>query len=218
MQVCGVDDAGRGPVIGPLVIAGVTLDKTKIPELVNIGVKDSKMLRPNVRTRLSKEILDIVTDHFIVELDVSQLDKVVHVAPKLQRLNLLEARAMAQVIEQLKPDTAIVDASDVKPMRFRNNILESLSYKPRVISEHNADVKYPVVSAASILAKVRRDQRIDEIKHVYGDFGSGYVHDKRTINYLYTYYMAHHDFPPIVRRSWVTLRNIVNDLYQSRLL
>ena len=218
MQVCGVDDAGRGPVIGPLVIAGIRLDKTRIPELKKIGVKDSKMLKREVRTRLSREILGIVDDHFIVELNVSELDKVVHIAPKLHRLNLLEAKAMATVIEHLKPNVAYVDASDTKPKRFRDNILDCLSFRPRLISEHKADVIYPIVSAASILAKVRRDERIDEIKRDYGDFGSGYVHDKRTISYLYSYYMAHSDFPPIVRRSWVTLRNIVNDLYQSRLI
>ncbi len=218
MQVCGVDDAGRGPVIGPLVIAGISVDKAKIGELKKIGVKDSKMLRPNVRTRLSKEILGIVDDYHIVELDVSELDKVVHKAPKLHRLNFLEAKAMARVIEQLKPGIAYVDASDTKTERFKNNILDCLSFKLRLISEHKADINYPVVSAASILAKVRRDERIEEIKQDYGDFGSGYVHDKRTLSFLYSYYKAYHDFPPIVRRSWITLRNIVNDLTQARLV
>jgi len=201
-----------------LVIAGISVDKAKIGELKKIGVKDSKMLRPNVRTRLSKEILGIVDDYHIVELDVSELDKVVHKAPKLHRLNFLEAKAMARVIEQLKPGIAYVDASDTKTERFKNNILDCLSFKLRLISEHKADINYPVVSAASILAKVRRDERIEEIKQDYGDFGSGYVHDKRTLSFLYSYYKAYHDFPPIVRRSWITLRNIVNDLTQARLV
>ncbi len=218
MHVCGVDDAGRGPVIGPLVIAGVVVEESKIQRLKDIGVKDSKMLRPDVRARLSKEILELVDNHHFVELAVEELDKVVHIAPKLHRLNLLEARAMARVIERLKPKIAYVDASDTRPDRFRNNILDCLSFRPKLISEHKADVNYPVVSAASILAKVRRDKRIEEIKRDYGEFGSGYVHDRRTIDFLYEYYLSHHDFPPIVRRSWITLRNIVNDLTQARLV
>ncbi|HZY93521.1 MAG TPA: ribonuclease HII [Candidatus Bathyarchaeia archaeon] len=218
MLVCGVDDAGRGPVIGPLVIAGVMVEESKIQKLKDIGVKDSKMLRPDARTRLSKEILEIVDDHHVIELAVEELDKVVHIAPKLHRLNLLEAKAMARVIERLKPRIAYVDASDTRPDRFRRNILDCLSFRPKLISEHKADINYPIVSAASILAKVNRDNRIQEIKQDYGEFGSGYVHDKRTIDFLYEYYLSHHDFPPIVRRSWITLRNIVNDLTQARLV
>ena len=217
MQICGVDDAGRGPVIGPLVIAGISVEESKIEDLRALGVRDSKVLTAAVRSRLSKEIPIIVDDLHVVELEAEELDRVVNKAPKFQRLNRLEAKAMARVIERLKPDVAYVDCSDTRTERFKNNILECLSFRPRLISEHKADVNYPVVSAASILAKVRRDQRILEIQEDYGDFGSGYVTDPKTLQFLKQYFEDKGDFPPIVRRSWKTLRHIISDLTQTRL-
>jgi ribonuclease HII len=217
LQVCGVDDAGRGPVIGPLVIAGISIEESKIENLRALGVRDSKALTAAVRRRLSEEIRGMVDDLHVVELEADELDRVVNKAPKFQRLNRLEAKAMARVIERLKPDVAYVDSSDTRTERFKNDILECLSFRPRLISEHKADVNYAVVSAASILAKVRRDQRILELQEHYGDFGSGYVTDPKTLQFLRRYFQDTGDFPPIVRRSWKTLRRIVRDLTQTRL-
>jgi len=217
LRVCGVDDAGRGPVIGPLVIAGVMVVEEKLDRLKALGVKDSKQLPQSVRTRLSKEIPNVVDDYHLIELGAEELDKIVNRAPKFQRLNLLEAKVMAQVIEKLRPELAYVDSSDTRPERFKNNILDCLSFTPRIVSEHKADINYPVVSAASIMAKVHRDSRIEEIKREYGEVGSGYAHDVLTVKFLRDYYSDHGDFPPIVRRSWKTLGNIVRDLTQSTL-
>jgi len=212
-----VDDAGRGPVIGPLVVAGIRIEEEKLDQLRSLGVKDSKKLSPEARLKLSIEIPEIVDEYHIVELEAAHLDRVVNHSPKFQRLNLLEARAMAEVIEKLKPHLVYVDASDTRPERFKNNILENLSFKPKVVSEHHADEKYPSVSAASILAKVRRDSRIEELRKEYGDIGSGYAHDPITVRFLSEYYLMNQDFPPIVRRSWKTLRNIVREISQSKL-
>ncbi len=217
MRVCGVDDAGRGPVIGPLVIAGVIIEEEKLDRLRMLGVKDSKQLVASARTRLSKEIPSVVDDYHVVELAAEELDRTVNRAPKFQRLNLLEAKAMAQVIEKLRPELAYVDSSDTRSERFKNNILDCLSFTPRIVSEHKADINYPVVSAASIMAKVHRDSRIEEIKKEYGEIGSGYANDALTVKFLRDYYSDHGDFPPIVRRSWKTLGNIVRDLTQSTL-
>ena len=217
MRVCGVDDAGRGPVIGPLVVAGIRIEEEKLDQLRLLGVKDSKKLSPEARLKLSIEIPEIVDEYHIVELEAAHLDRVVNHSPKFQRLNLLEARAMAEVIEKLKPHLVYVDASDTRPERFKNNILENLSFRPKVVSEHHADEKYPSVSAASILAKVRRDSRIEELRKEYGEIGSGYAHDPITVKFLSEYYLMNQDFPPIVRRSWKTLRNIVREISQSKL-
>jgi len=218
LRVCGVDDAGRGPVIGPLVVAGIAVEERKIDGLRMLGVKDSKMLLATARTRMSKEIPGLVDDYHVVEIAVADLDRIVNRAPKFQRLNLLEAKAMAEVIEKMKPDVAYVDSSDTKTERFKNNILDCLSFAPRIVSEHKADINYPVVSAASIIAKVHRDSRIDEIKQEYGEVGSGYAHDPVTCRFLRDYYREHGDFPPIVRRSWKTLRTIVAGLEQTSLV
>src|SRR5438132_7216820 len=168
MKVCGVDDAGRGPVIGPLVIAGVIIEEEKLDRLKRLGVKDSKQLLSSTRTRLSKEIPSIVDDYHVLEIGSQELDRIVNRAPKFQRLNLLEAKVMAQVIEKLKPDLVYVDSSDTRTERFKNNILDCLSFTPRIVSEHKADINYPVVSAASIMAKVHRDRRIERSRRNMG--------------------------------------------------
>jgi len=217
LRVCGVDDAGRGPVIGPLIIAGVLVEEEKVSELKELGVRDSKTLPAVKRERLAIEISHLVIESHLVELSPKALDEVVHRAPKLKRLNYLEAVAMASVIEKLRPEVAYVDASDVVPDRFGRDILGRLSYKPKIISEHYADSTYPIVSAASILAKVERDRRVQELRTQYGEFGSGYSTDERTIKFLEDYYKENKVFPPIVRRSWETLQNIVNRIEQSKL-
>jgi ribonuclease HII len=217
LRICGVDDAGRGPVIGPLVIAGVLVEEEKVSELKELGVRDSKTLPAVKREKLAIEISQLVIESHLVELSPKALDEVVHRAPKLKRLNYLEAVAMAAVIEKLRPEVAYVDASDVVPERFGRDILGHLSYRPKVISEHYADSTYPVVSAASILAKVERDRRVRELRDQYGEFGSGYSTDERTIRFLEDYYKKNRGFPPIVRKSWDTLQNIVDRIEQSRL-
>jgi len=217
MRVAGLDDAGRGPIIGPLIIAGVLIDDSRIQELVSLGVRDSKLLSPSTRRRLEEKIKQIVERYEYVQLTPSQIDLVVHKAKKLQRLNYLEAKAMAEVISRLKPEIAYVDASDVLCERFGKHILENVSFQVRIVSEHHADRKYPVVSAASILAKVRRDEEVAQLRTEYGDFGSGYVTDEKTISFLEDWIEKHGSPPPIVRRSWKTLKRLQKNSRQTTL-
>ena len=217
MRVAGLDDAGRGPIIGPLIIAGVLIDDSRIQELASLGVRDSKLLSPSARRRLEVQIKQTVERYEYVELTPDQIDLVVHKAKKLQRLNFLEAKAMAQVISRLKPDVAYVDASDVLCERFGKHVQENLSFQLKIISEHHADRKYPVVSAASILAKVRRDEEVARLQAEYGDFGSGYVTDARTITFLENWIQQHGSPPPIVRRSWKTLKKLQSKTGQTTL-
>src|SRR5207244_11539615 len=165
------------PVIGHWIIDGVRVEEEKLDRLKRHGVKDSKQLLSSTRTRLSKEIPSVFDNIHVLEIGAQELDRIVNRAPKFQRLNLLEAKVMAQVIEKLRPELAYVDSSDARTERFKNNILDCLSFTPRIVSEHKADINYPVVSAASIMAKVHRDSRIEEIKKEYGEQGSGYAHD-----------------------------------------
>ncbi|MEM1539833.1 MAG: ribonuclease HII [Candidatus Bathyarchaeia archaeon] len=219
MLVAGVDDAGRGSVIGPLVIAGILIDDEDIPKLVQLGVKDSKLLSPGKRETLATEIKRIVKKHAVVKLSPSEIDKVVENGRKLFRLNRLEAQAMAKVVELLKPDIAYVDASDVLEERFKQQILEHLPFKVEIISEHKADRKYPVVSAASIIAKVERDSEIAELKAKYGDFGCGYPTDPKTLAFLRRCLESFMEYPEFVRRSWKPAKRIKqeNDAQQTRL-
>jgi len=202
MLVAGVDDAGRGPVIGPLVIAGVLMDEPDLPKLTQIGARDSKLLTPHRREILAYEIKCIARKYVMVKLSPSEIDDVVLNGRKLHRLNRLEAQAMAKVINELRPDKAYVDASDIMAERFGQHILECLPFRVEIVSEHKADRNYPIVSAASIIAKVERDREIDELKSLHGDFGSGYPSDPRTIDFLNQCLKRFGKYPDFVRKSW----------------
>lgn len=206
-----------GCVIGPLVIAGVSIKKEATRELSSIGVRDSKVLSPTQRTNLAIAIRNIAHDISIVELPPEEIDEYVLKGRKLRKLNYLEATAMAKVISKLNPAIAYVDSSDVRPERFADDIQEHLVKRIRIISEHHADQKYPVVSAASIIAKVTRDQRIAEIENQYGDFGSGYPSDERTIRFLEDWVRKHGSFPGFVRKSWKTISRIEQGIRQTKL-
>lgn len=206
-----------GCVIGPLVIAGVSIKKEATRELSSIGVRDSKVLSPTQRTNLAIAIRNIAHDISIVELPPEEIDEYVLKGRKLRKLNYLEATAMAKVIRKLNPAIAYVDSSDVRPERFADDIQEHLVKRIRIISEHHADQKYPVVSAASIIAKVTRDQRIAEIENQYGDFGSGYPSDERTIRFLEDWVRKHGSFPGFVRKSWKTISRIEQGIRQTKL-
>ncbi len=211
MLVAGVDDAGRGCVIGPLVIAGVLMTEEDIPKLVQLGVKDSKCLSPRKREMLAVEIREIAIKFNVIKLSPKDIDKVVQSGRKLHKLNRLEARTMAKIIESLKPDMAYVDASDVLEERFGQHISECLPFKVRIVSKHKADKKYPVVSAASIIAKVERDNEIEALKQEYGDFGCGYPSDPKTISFLQQHLKKFRSYPDCVRKSWKSARRVKSE-------
>jgi len=202
MLVAGVDDAGRGPIIGPLVIAGVLIAEENLNRLQPLGVKDSKLLSALRREQLAVAIKNLAVRYHIESLSPAEIDRVVETGRKLHRLNRLEANTMAKVIEVLKPDIAYVDASDVLADRYKAHIIEKLTFPVRIISEHKADAKYPVVSAASIIAKVERDRAVQELKEKYGDLGSGYVTDPKTVEFLEKWFVKHSSYPEFVRKSW----------------
>ena len=208
MIATGVDEAGRGSVIGPLVIAGVSLFKENIPKLLEIGVKDSKLLNSTKRTKFAKQIRELAINCHVVFLSPPEIDFVVESGKRLHKLNRLEAKAMAKVIKILKPEIAYVDASDVFANRFRKHIKENLNFKLEIVSEHKADRTYPIVSAASIIAKVERDKAISFLQKKYGNLGCGYPCDKNTITFLYDWIKKYGVYPDFVRKSWKTSKRI----------
>ncbi len=220
MLVAGVDDAGRGSVIGPLVIAGVLMKEEDLPKLTQLGVKDSKLLSPSRRETLAVEIKQIAQKYTVIKLSPEEIDKVVLTGRKLHRLNRLEAQTMAKIIEKLKPDKAYVDASDVLEERFKQHILECLPFKMEIVSEHKADRTYPIVSAASIIAKVERDREIAELTSKYGDLGCGYPTDPKTIRFLQQCLERFGEYPDFVRKSWKPAKKAKseNDSLQKKLI
>ena len=200
--IAGVDEAGRGCVIGPLVVAGVMVKAENIPILSELGVKDSKLLTPQKREVLYPAIIQLAEKYHTIKVMPCQIDKVVESARRLHKLNRLEAQTMAQIIEALKPDEAYVDAADTVEYRFGNHIRECLKIKTRIISRHKADRIYPIVSAASIIAKVERDREIENLRLEYGNFGSGYLTDGKTMLFLKQLLEKKGDYPDFVRKSW----------------
>ena len=218
--IAGVDEAGRGCVIGPLAIAGVMMKESNLHLLKDIGVKDSKLLTPQKRKTLSIEIMRLVEKYAVLKLEPLEIDRVVESERKLHKLNRLEAQTMARIIENLKPDTVYVDAADVLEHRFRSHIQEELSIKTTIVSEHKADRTYPIVSAASIVAKVERDRSIALLSKEHGDFGSGYLTDPKTMVFLKKWLKAHSDYPDFVRKSWKPAKKAKdeNKTLQTRLV
>ncbi len=209
--ICGVDEAGRGPVIGPLVVAGVLVEDES--RLLAIGVRDSKKCTPQRRERLAIEIKK-VTECAITVLKAEEIDSLRERAT----INEIEAEIFAQVIERLKPEKAIVDAADTDENWFRETIKHRIGAGIEVIAEHGADAHYPVVSAASIIAKVERDRQIRRIREEIGvDIGSGYPSDPTTIKFLRGWVEEHGSLPPHTRKSWKTVKRLLREM-QARTL
>jgi len=201
----------KGSVLGPMVICGVCFLNSKLDFLSKIGVRDSKKLNPKRRSDLAKILIPNCHSYKVITVSPREIDQR---EVKRITLNHLEVLKMADIINSLKPDTIYIDAADVNEERFGVSIKKLLKYKPKkIISKHKADDIYPIVSAGSIIAKDRRDSLIEDLKEDYGDFGSGYPSDARTITFLRKYIQTHKKPPKIARKSWATTKKIItNDL------
>lgn len=212
-MICGIDEAGRGPVIGPLVISGVLIDGQQEEQLIKIGVKDSKLLSPSSRVQKFSQIQDIVKDNMIVICNADEVDDEINKT----NLNILEAKLSAKIIKKLLPNKAILDCPSNNIQAYTEtmrSLIGSNMDSIELVCEHKADFKYPVVAAASILAKVTRDSEIEKIKNKIGyDFGSGYPSDPRTIAFLKKHYR---DFD-IFRKTWATYKKVAIAGNQSSL-
>ena len=202
-MICGVDEAGKGPVVGPLVVAAVAVKNAK--EIENLGVKDSKQLNPVKRKELAKLIKDKF-DYAVEIIEAETADKY----RRQNKLNELNREAFERLISKLDPNVAYVDAADVNEDRFGRQIKEKLTNETDtdVISMHKADAKIDVVAAASIIAKETRENEIKKLKAEIGDFGSGYPSDERTIKFLKTFYADNGKWPTGTRKSWKTVERI----------
>ncbi len=196
-----MDEAGRGPVMGPMVICGVLTEKTGIEKLKEIGVRDSKTLTRKSREKLKKEIVSIVEKFSLIVVLSQEIDKWV----TKKQLNSLEAWKMAEIINNLCPQIVFIDAPMKNTFKFKMLVEKQVNIDVDIIAENYADRNHILVSAASIIAKVERDRIIEEYKKIYGNFGSGYPSDNKTIDFLLTYLKEEDELPEIVRKTWKTL-------------
>lgn len=213
LMISGIDEAGKGPVLGPMCVAGVLMDDVANGALLKLGVKDSKQLAPKKREVLAGDIKKIANKYFVLEVSASQIDEL----RKIMTMNEIMVVCFAKVLEELRPDHAFVDAADVIAQRFGENIKKKYTREITITSEHEADVKYPIVSAASILAKVQRDMLVKELGTKIGeDLGSGYPSDAKTIIFLENWVKEHGSLPDFARSSWETSRRVLGKFGASK--
>ncbi len=219
--ITGIDEAGRGALIGPMVVCGITAEEGVIEKLRDIGVKDSKMLTYARREELYGNIKEILQKESrvssIMPISISSC-KIDDNKKNSVNLNMVEAKAMAQIINMIGGDEIYIDALTVNPkkyQRFVETYLKSDGFK--IFAENKADEKYTIVGAASIIAKVERDRAIEKIKEMENfDFGVGYPHDERTIDFVDQLIKKRKRLPSYVRKTWVTTQILQEKNWQRR--
>ncbi len=200
--ILGIDEAGRGPVIGDMFIAGVLTRKENIPLLKSLGVKDSKRLTPKMRCRLTHQIIQLSEMILVVRCTPQDID--------IRNLTYLFTDAITRIVRHVLSQKSCllkeiyVDA--VSSVKVRHALSSVLPSNVKLIYEPKADAKYVIVGAASIIAKYLRDKHIEYLRKVYGDFGSGYPSDPKTLSWLRGF--VEKELPPIVRKTWKTLERI----------
>lgn len=197
--------------MGPLVVAGVAVD-SDVP-LRQLNVRDSKKLSPERREALAP-LIESISKYEVVVIPAADID----VMRAEMSLNDFEARLFARVIETLHPETAYVDAVDVDEIEFKRAVQRQLPFDVEIVSQHNADDLFPVVSAASILAKVRRDAEMRALGESLGeDIGSGYPSDPATITFLEKWIKEKGSLPPHTRASWDTAKRLLAEARNRKL-
>ena len=205
MIVCGIDEAGRGPVLGPMVMGCVLLDDDGRKKLSALNVRDSKKVSPARREKLAPLIKEIAVEWRVIKIQATEID---YMRKKIS-LNAIEAMKIAEMLSGLRnwPPKVIVDSPDPVADNYRVRIEKFLRGRnmpiPEIVSEHKADDNYIEVSAASIIAKVERDLDIKKLCEQYGDLGSGYLHDEATKRFIKSL-KKDAETPNFVRRSWNT--------------
>ncbi len=199
MKILGIDEAGRGCVIGPLVVAGVVISAKTLEKLSELGVRDSKELTRAQRARIAHEIERLAQKIIVLAIEPSELD---------ENLTEIELRAMGQIIQESGAERIYLDLP-VGPRAHGSFIQRLRAYTEfELIAENRADAKYPIVSAASIIAKVSRDRAIELLWQEYGDFGWGYPSEPKTRAFLKEFFERTGRFPTCARRKWHTLHKL----------
>jgi ribonuclease HII len=208
MKLLGIDDAGRGPVLGPMILAGIIANPKDEKILKSWNAKDSKLLTPLQRRTIAEKIRPQFTHH----IEISSSKEI----DKSSNLNYLEAIKTANIINHLTKNikgktTAIIDCPSVNIQAWSNDVQKLLDKPKNIIlqCEHKADANHPVVSAASILAKEKREEEIYKLKLKYKtDFGSGYPADPKTKKFIQENF-DNKKYAPIIRFSWNTVKKLI---------
>ncbi|NON62444.1 ribonuclease HII [Acidianus sp. RZ1] len=208
MKKLGIDEAGRGCIIGPMIVAGVLIESNKENLLKAVGVRDSKKLTREKREHLLHIITEsaeavVVTKAFPEEIDSINLNDITY-SRVIQVIDI--------VTSSFKVDLISVDRVGKEDIVIRK--IQDLGISENV--KFKADERFTEVSAASIVAKVFRDRIIDSLKEKYGDFGSGYPSDPKTRKWIIDTYSSTSQPPKIIRRSWKSLIDLAPNYYSRK--
>lgn len=213
MLICGIEEAGRGPVVGPMVMCGIVIDEINLSKFKEIGAKDSKLLTRLQREKLFEKIKKTAKAYEIILVSAQEIDEVLE--SDSMNLNWLEAKYTAEIINKLNPVKVILDCPSNNIKEYTRYVKKLLKNNVEIIAEHKADVNHPIVGAASILAKVTRDREIDKIKKdIKIDFGSGYPSDPKTAEFLKKNW---NKYPEIFRKNWYPYKKVVLDQNQKKM-
>tara|TARA_Y100000034_G_scaffold9512_1_gene10165 strand:+ start:626 stop:1270 length:645 start_codon:yes stop_codon:yes gene_type:complete len=211
MKILGIDEAGRGPVIGSLFMAGVLMEGN-INELKKIGVKDSKLLKHEDRIEMAEKIREIA-EYKVIEVTPKEIDEAVE--SEDSNLNFLEGETIVRIINKLNPDEAYIDCPSVNTESFKEFLQSKIKKNVKLIVEHKMDAKNLLAGAASILAKVAREENVLQIEEkVKESIGSGYPSNKVCKDFLKRNYDK---YPGIIRKSWASYKNIIKEKGQKNL-
>jgi len=199
---CGVDEAGRGSALGPLVVGAVYSESDEI--LTEIGVKDSKKLSPKTRERMY-DLIAGSYDFSIMSISAEDIDE----KRKTMSLNHIELEMFVAACSKIPVSAIYADCPDVNETAFSRE-MRDLMKGPEIIARHKADDIFPIVSAASIIAKVTRDRMIEDIKKEFGtNIGSGYPSDHYTMEFIEKWIKDNGCPPPHTRCSWEPVRQMI---------
>ena len=214
MLLCGIDEARRGPVLGCMVMCGALIEEKDLPKLIAVKPRDSKLMTAAEREHMYPKLLPVLKYYKVFILQAEEIDKAVHGHDGLN-LNKLEARKSADILNQFEPDKAIIDCPSNNINSYKIYLKKLLKNKKiELILEHNAE-RYPLVAAASIIAKVTGDREIEKLKKRIGiDFGSGYMTDSKTVEFLKNNFEK---YPELFRKSWFPYQELVNKKFQKSL-
>jgi len=215
-KIIGIDDAGRGPVLGPMILAGVLTEKSDEKIIKEWGAKDSKLLTPTSRKLIKNKIIS----KFKYHVEVSNPPEI----DESTNLNYLEAVKTAMIINNLNKNLnekveIYVDCPSTNIEAWSNDVQKLIKKPKKVIlkCEHKADLNHPIVSAASIIAKEKREDEMFALRRKHKiDFGSGYPGDPKTKDFIKDNF-TNKEHKDIIRHSWKTIKNLHREKEQQKL-
>ncbi|MCD4740000.1 ribonuclease HII [archaeon] len=205
----------KGPVIGSMMIAGVLDTERSSIAYSEMGCKDSKLVPPEKREKLAENIRKRAKQVNFVEISAKEIDFL----RSTISLNEVEAKKIAELVGLFdpEPEKLIIDCPDSIPANFLKRLHKYLGPNINAVIEHKADYNYPIVSAASIIAKTERDASVRKLEQQYGLLGTGYPGDPRTKKFLRDCFAERGKFPPCVRKSWETAKAFYDKKNQKTL-